>query len=269
MVIADRGFLDGRVLTRVGSHFWLLHPDNLIDHWILKRDSWEPTTEAAMRSLVRPGMTAIDIGANIGWFTVFLSDLVGPTGNVIGIEPMYEAALLAQAHLVLNKLPARVMPIALTDRESTGTVQFNYAWQADPTDTVIKQVENSCQFMTLDEFVVREKIAKIGAIKIDTDGYEDHIIRGGAKTLERFHPTLFLEVCDYTLRGVKGLSRALRETPAYGEAVREMLGRIEKLGYTLLREDRLEPVSIDAILTETDLSRSSVNIVCTVKNENA
>ena len=47
----------------------------------------DPEEQALVRSFVKPGMTVIDIGANIGEYSILLADLVGPTGRVVAVEP--------------------------------------------------------------------------------------------------------------------------------------------------------------------------------------
>ena len=58
---------------------------------ILHGGQWEPHL-TGYRGHLKPGMTFIDVGANIGYFTVLASRLVGPEGRVIGFEPNSETA---------------------------------------------------------------------------------------------------------------------------------------------------------------------------------
>ena len=64
--------------------------------------AFEKRTVAAYSRLVRPGMTVIDIGANIGAHTLPLAKLVGPTGRVIAVEPTIWAVERLRANLDLN-----------------------------------------------------------------------------------------------------------------------------------------------------------------------
>lgn len=70
-----------------GLTIFLNPADKTITQAVLQSDAWEPETTAAIRNILKPGDTFIDVGANIGWFTLIASREVGEKGRVIAFEP--------------------------------------------------------------------------------------------------------------------------------------------------------------------------------------
>ncbi len=66
--------------------------------------SWEPEVVEVVRQYVKPGMTALDIGAQSGYFSLLLSKLVGPGGNVIAFEPLPANFRVLEENVHLNGL---------------------------------------------------------------------------------------------------------------------------------------------------------------------
>jgi FkbM family methyltransferase len=77
---------------------------------------WEPWTTSALTQLVKPGMVCVNIGANVGYFTLLLADLVGPKGQVIAFEPNPRAFELLRANLEINGMThAKAKKLAVSD----------------------------------------------------------------------------------------------------------------------------------------------------------
>jgi FkbM family methyltransferase len=80
---------------------------------------WEMWTTELMQQLVRPGMTVVDAGANLGYFTLLLADLVGPDGRVLAFEPNPHIARRLRQSVAVNGFAGRtaVHDVALGDAE--------------------------------------------------------------------------------------------------------------------------------------------------------
>ncbi len=76
--------------------------DVSISSHLLLEGFWEMWVTEAMLRHVRPGMTVLDIGANLGYFTLLLADLVGPAGKVLAFEPNPEMASRARRSISIN-----------------------------------------------------------------------------------------------------------------------------------------------------------------------
>src|SRR5262245_44463047 len=83
--------------------------------------SWNPAEYEAFRRAVGPGAVALDVGANVGAYSLLLGQWVGPSGRVFAFEPDPRAFHGLSRHVALNRLGAIVRPIAaaLADREGT------------------------------------------------------------------------------------------------------------------------------------------------------
>lgn len=264
-------FLSGRTEhERHGFHL-LLDPTQLIDATILNYGTWEPPTTKAIEALVKPGMVALDIGANLGWYTLLMARLVGPAGGVVAFEPMDEPRALAQWHLARNRVTnATVCPVLLDEYDRPGSLlaDFAYAWPLDGVPVERHSVDRP-PVLCLDawreqESIRRGRLINVDFIKIDVDGYEARILRGACRTLIRCRPTLMLEVCDYTLRDAAG--RKEDSTYEYGTETRAMLQGLVDLGYRFRWEENMEPVeSIEDPLRLFDLAIRSINLVAEPK----
>lgn len=191
---------------------------------LLLEGKWEHGVTTFLLDLVKPGMTVVDIGANIGYFTLLAASLAGEKGMVYAFEPGPENFKLLQRNVIANWFVERVQcsPYALLDHATkmdlhtassipgAGSLFLTEAAGApvrlDETVTVTTK--------TLDEIVQ----VPVDVIKIDAEGSEPFILEGMKATLERS-------------RGVKLIMEFnLQALQAAGKDPKEFLARIESLG---------------------------------------
>jgi FkbM family methyltransferase len=154
---------------------------------------WEMWVTEALMGFVRGGMTVIDVGANLGYYTVLMADLVGPRGRVYAIEPNPRLAALLRMSLAVNGLDARsfVHETALSARSGLA-VQLHATENFPQNGFISVAAENSpLRTKTLDEVVGD---GPVDFIKIDAEGAEWDIWTGMQRTLARNQPlAVFLE----------------------------------------------------------------------------
>jgi FkbM family methyltransferase len=169
-----------------------------IGQYVFVTASYEEPTAALMAQVVRPGDLVVDVGANVGFFTLLLSRLVGKTGRVIAFEPMPHALDRLRAHVSLNRCEnVTIRDCALGS--STGTEQL-YLGPRHHTSIASMQpregaqtVEVACR--TLDDELQGEAV--IRCMKIDAEGWEPQVLAGARRVLERDPaPFLIAEVSD-------------------------------------------------------------------------
>lgn len=190
---------DVRLLRRSGISLRLTPAD--YTHW-LAYFGIEESQRRALRALVREGDFVLDVGTNLGEVLLQLAQAVGPGGRVIGFEPNPQTFLIAEENLALNDwAKAEVHQLGLGDRAET----LNLGSRADTNsgaDCVIRgeTCGHSIRVLPLDQFAGEHDIKRVDLIKVDVEGFEMHVLRGGEKTIEQFRPILFLELCEDNLR---------------------------------------------------------------------
>ena len=164
---------------------------------------------------VEPGMTFYDVGSHYGYFSLLASSLVGPKGHVLAFEPTattYEV-LTENAARCDNITCCKVAayrtsgPLAFIE-QGVGRSSLNFvigeAYQANPTDDAARQT--TVPAVKLDDFAQQHGAPDF--LKIDTEGAEIPVLEGMTETLDRYHPTIVLEMGDHVCSSTgNGLSR--------------------------------------------------------------
>ncbi len=178
----------------------------------------------------------LDVGANIGYFTVkFASWVTGP-GKVIAIEP--EERNFERLVERISRLPNQgsVMPIKAAAIESTGKVKLKVS-RFNPADHRLAEDGTEVKAVTIDEIVEKENCHPVCLIKIDVQGAEERVVRGAEKTLDVYHPVLYVEV-DHN---------GLREQGGSLEGLYSILDRYNYKAYSIERELISGPYSSSTI----------------------
>ena len=156
-------------------------------------------------SHIKPKATIIDVGANIGLFSIVASKILQNTGKIYAFEPTAKTHQRLVRNLALNNC-ANVVPVAKALSDKDGAVTM-----VSPDDALrngfqdafnqIRPFQNdsppnsSAEAATLDSFVEQNQIRQIDLIKVDIEGAELLFFRGAEKTL-RMRPTIIFEFCE-------------------------------------------------------------------------
>lgn len=155
---------------------------------------WESWITVFVASVTKPGMVALDIGANHGYYTLLLADAVGATGHVVAVEPLPDLARLIGFSLDLNGYTAwtRVVEAAAGDHdgEVTLAVQAGRPMNSEvleaqdrkerSDDWISHRLRVPCR--TVDDIAGE---TRVDVVKIDVEGAEAAVWRGMAGVLER------------------------------------------------------------------------------------
>jgi len=198
---------DDCVSAERGGLKWCLDLREGIDFSIYLLGAFERSTVRALQKLAIPGSVVFDIGANIGAHTLGLARSVGPAGRVFAIEPSDFAFAKLKRNLALNpELESRthahqILLAAEIEAQLPPTIYAS--WPLLAKETVHPKLRgrlsttSNARVDTLDGFVEHQGIDRLDVIKIDVDGHEYPVLKGGAKTLARFWPTLLMEMSPY------------------------------------------------------------------------
>jgi FkbM family methyltransferase len=199
---------DNSVVVNRGGLRWSLDLAEGIDFSIYLLGAFEPSTAATIQKLVKPGDVALDIGANVGAHTLGLARSVGPQGRVFAFEPTDFAFEKLQRNLALNAdLAARTVAsqilLAASASDDHPQPQIYASWPLENTGAVHPKhrgrlaTTRNASVDTLDLFAARHNIDRLDFIKIDVDGHELPVLRGGLGLLTRLHPVLLMEMSPY------------------------------------------------------------------------
>lgn len=157
--------------------------------------AWNAEEYAALKQYAREGAIMLDIGANVGAYTLLFAGWAGETGHVFAFEPAAASRAGLQRHLSLNGMSARVTvrPEAIGDR--TGPVPFIDAGTHGDNRVVPAATGQTTQVpsVSIDEFCEAHGLAP-DVIKIDIEGAELAALRGARRTIARRGPALALFV---------------------------------------------------------------------------
>jgi FkbM family methyltransferase len=181
---------------------------------------WNPDEYRAFREAVRPGMVALDVGANAGAYSTLLGRWVGATGAVFAFEPAPHVFEGLVRHIEINGLTGIVRPIPAAVGGSLTTATFLLAdsvggsrltgsgESSGPRLPALSARTISVPVTTIDEFCARERLVP-DFIKIDVEGAELSVLRGARETIRarRGHLALFVEMHP-SIWPALGLNRA-------------------------------------------------------------
>ena len=180
-----------------GGRVFLQHRDD-IGLVVLLTGAFEPAETACARELAVEGSVAIDVGANVGMFTVPLAMAVGTHGRVLAVEPSPDNVRRLVRNLQLNALDnVEVHAVALADEEGEVLLRLG----ADPafhsTATVVRARETFdstlVRALTLDGVWQRAGEPQVSFLKVDTEGGELDVLRGGGDLLRACRPSILIE----------------------------------------------------------------------------
>lgn len=179
---------------------YLRDDDNVITPGILS-GSYEREVVSIFNKYVRAGMGVIDVGANVGFFTMLAASLVGQSGSVLAVEPNPANVRLLEASRRANGFQnIEVALVAAT--EGTRVLILN-AGEANGTTSLpataahVMEARTLVPAVSLDALVPEHR--RIDFIKIDVEGAERIALSGAARLISRHHPTIVSELSPDSL----------------------------------------------------------------------
>jgi len=188
--------------------------DRIISERIFKDGYWEPFETSILISSLREGYSFLDVGANIGYFTILAASLVGPSGFVYAFEPEPINFRLISKSLSYNKFSNRVkaMRIALSNRDSEEKLFLSTDNFGDHQLYPDEKDKNSIS-VTLrhGSRLLANDITCLHFIKIDTQGSEYEVLDGLVPMLLKLYslPRMLIELTPYSLRTAGSSGEAL------------------------------------------------------------
>jgi FkbM family methyltransferase len=282
--LRDLGNAAGSLVVSVISSakdFEVVEDDPLWFRLELLTRAYESETVEIVRRIAKPGMTALDIGAHVGYYTRLLSKLAGDAGRVIAFEP-HPRTVAKLRHNVRQLKNVTVERVAVTDKEGddalydvlpdSGGASLRY----DPNqDGYMKErlagrelaprvMENLpmlsyvVKTVPLDSYLCQRNSERVDFIKMDIEGAEASAVRGMERTVGRSGP----------LRMIMEFNPAALRT--FGADPLELWGTLRRLGFRVMvinGRHGLQPLSDSRVVgsliqTLETRTRERINFLC-------
>lgn len=198
----------------------------------------EASTLSPLRSIAVPGSTVIDVGANIGFFSVRFGRWVGPDGHVIAIEPEAQNMATLRRRVRRAGLQQTIDCVEAVAADRPGEMRL--ALQYQPGAHRIAAAGKPVSAVTLDDLTMNEP-RRVALIKIDVQGAEMMVLTGARRVIEMHRPAIIIEVDDHALQ-------------RFEASAREMITLFADLGYrghTLMRRGLRAWEAPEALIAHT------------------
>lgn len=193
----------------------------------LKRGHYWEKEIALLQHLVSPGDVCLDVGANCGQWSYWMSKRVGPSGRVIAIEPIpMTTQVLARVVDKLRLYNVEIQHVAVGDRNCRIRMlvtENEYKFKSLPTARVLDYGETfdsdiEVNMITMNSLADLLNINRVSFIKCDIEGFEMHFFQGGRSILTRDKPAIICEIEQ-------------KHTIQFGYTPDDLFGLLESLGY--------------------------------------
>lgn len=166
---------------------------------------FEPEATSIVRRVVRPGDVVIDVGANFGWYTTLLAELVGDSGHVYSFEPVPAAHDRLLENLRLNRCDRRVSVIRSAVGNEVGQATIHVFSGLSHAYSSLSRLDHddfeifATPITTIDAFLATEGVEKVDFVKCDVEGSELLVLKGSQRALQApGAPILMVELNELT-----------------------------------------------------------------------
>jgi FkbM family methyltransferase len=192
-----RGLSVPFVVGPLRGNWWQLASGGKITRLLF--GTYEPEQSDLFRQHIRSGDQVLDIGAAAGYYTLLSARLVGSTGRVVSFEPDPDNLRFLRSHVEQNGLSqVTILPVALADE--TGTARFG-GGTGTGTGRLCQNGVVQVAVRRLDD-VAAEMDLRPQHLKIDVEGAEMAVLRGGERTIKTDRPTIFLSTHEKVVPGI-------------------------------------------------------------------
>jgi FkbM family methyltransferase len=187
-----------RSLCRVLASYKFFVPtgDQSVAPHLIMEGFWEAwITLAVIRTCRdRQGAVAVNVGANLGYYSVLLADCVGPEGRLIGFEPQPALAAIASDNLRINGMHWGVIANMAAGDGSTSSVYLNTVDDLMGSAFVSSEPGGATEVLSVPCVAVDDRTERCDILLVDAEGYEPQVLRGAERALSRSDdPLVFIE----------------------------------------------------------------------------
>ena len=172
--------------------------------------TWNAEEYRAFRAVIRPGVTVLDVGANVGAYTMLFATWVGETGRVFAFEPAPDACEGLRTHVALNDFDGRVTVVESAVAGRAGEAEFAVHPSGGASSLTLASVDGGSHIRVRTETIdgiCRTHGLLPAVIKIDVEGAELDVLKGARNTLTLPGLQVFIEFHPAAWR-LAGIGRA-------------------------------------------------------------
>lgn len=176
-------------ISQTQEGYWVIDGDTHISQWVkeARRLDHDQNTLPILYPYIRPGDFIMDIGANIGDHTVAYADWTGCDGHVVACECNPEALECLRRNTSKYR-NVEIFPYAIHSEETTLYFEEQSNVGASFVSTMVKG--QPVQAFSIDKMYLNQ----LDYLKIDAEGSETAILKGGSETIDTLHPVIVMEV---------------------------------------------------------------------------
>jgi FkbM family methyltransferase len=205
LALEQRKSCDGLLVKEIQENLMVLDlKDEGISRELVLTGVHEANSTAEIKKELKEGMMIVEVGANIGYYTLIEARKIGPTGHIIAFEPSPRNMHLLRTNIALNKVDERIEIIQKGIGARSGRSTF-YLTNKGNTSSFIKRDDQNgitisqavdVDIISLDDFFAARPPRKIDLVRMDVEGYELEVIEGMRKLMASPEApgALFIEV---------------------------------------------------------------------------
>jgi FkbM family methyltransferase len=172
-----------------GFYIYLNTQEAFVTPWIGVVGSYElPTTEIFL-GLLRKGSKVIDVGANVGWFTLLAASRIGNTGTVLSFEPETKSFELLSKSVARNRFDnVKLLSQIVYDSDGMGTLHLNPDESQTGLHSIVRDFGGKQLVVPstkLDTAVTRFNINQVDVLKVDVEGAEPRVLAGAMSLISQ------------------------------------------------------------------------------------
>lgn len=201
-VLKRAGSYGTEILLDIQGFKLFINPQDAgIAPYLISYGVYEPLETKLFLEKLRPGMVVIDVGANIGYYSIMASKNIGPLGKVLAFEPEENNFKLLLKNIEINECKNIILvKKAISDRDGFSELfihRDNLGMHSLVSDSSQNgPIRQNVETITLDAFIEQNiKNSRIDIIKIDVEGAEGRVLKGAKALLEMQAPCIFIEFC--------------------------------------------------------------------------
>lgn len=233
----------------------VLNPRDPVVSGALTLGVYEKAETAFFCAVCRPGMTVLDVGANIGYYTALACTRVRPSGKIVALEPDVENFEFLKRTVAANGA-SNVVCVRKAASDAAGTLRLHVSLDNRGDNRLYPHDLSSHSYevevSTVDTILEEQGVPSVDLVKIDVQGYEGHVLGGMQETIRRSGRLILLS--EFWPQGLRNA----------GTAPEEFLGRLQALGmrlYELTDRGRLTRMTDAKHLIERHPGTRYTNIV--------